>query len=78
MDFKVGKTCSGCDRIIKNLKKISNDQVVDKIEDSLESNGTNKGDVAAFLKKTADDAEKTSKQLVKKMNENAKIKKSRK
>jgi hypothetical protein len=78
MDFKIGKTCNGCDRILKNIKKINTgSSVSDKVEDAI-GGEVAKSDVADYLKQTSADSKGTSKQLVKKMNENAKIKKSRK
>lgn len=83
MEFKIGKTCDGCDRILKNMKKISTAQTVEKIEDNIGSykggykgagagaTMTGKKDVAKFLEKTTNDVEKASKEIVKKMNASA-------
>lgn len=73
MEFKIGKTCDGCDRILKNMKKISTAQTVDRIEDNIgaKAKGTGKKDVTKFLEKTTGDVEKASKDIVKKMNASA-------
>jgi len=74
MEFKIGKTCSGCENIVKNLNKIgANGKATDKIEDTI-GGEIAKADVGKFLAKTNNDAEKVSKHLVKKMNENSKTK----
>lgn len=72
MEFKIGKTCDGCDRILKNMKKISTTHSTDKLEDSIEKNaGAAKADVNKYLEKTTKDVEMASKDIVKKMNANA-------
>jgi hypothetical protein len=74
MEFKIGKTCSGCENIVKNLNKIgANGKATDKIEDTI-GGEIAKADVGKFLAKTSADAGKVSKELVKKMNDNAKPK----
>lgn len=73
MEFKVGKTCNGCDQIIKNMNKMTNVNLSEKVEDSI-GGEVAKADVGKFLKETSGHAEKTSKHLVKKMNDNARVK----
>jgi hypothetical protein len=70
MDFKIAKACSGCERVIKNMSKLTGDSTGD-IEDGVERT-MGKMEVPEYLGAIEKEGKAVSKQIVDKMNAGSK------
>jgi len=70
MDFKIAKACSGCDRVLKNIKKVTGDSTSD-IEDGVERT-MGKLEVPEYLTAVEKEGKAVSKQIVDKLNAGSK------
>jgi len=70
MDFKIAKACSGCDRVLKNMKKVTGGSTGD-IEDGVE-NVMGKLEVPEYLTAVEKEGKSVSKQIVDSLNANSK------
>ena len=66
MDFKIAKACSGCDRVLKNMKKVTGDSTGD-IEDGVETT-MGKMEVPEYLTSVEKESKSVSKKIVDKLN----------
>lgn len=71
MDFKLAKGCTGCDNVLKNIKKITGKSSSDTIEDGLETT-MGPTEVPDYLETAIKEGKVASKKLVDNVNANSK------